>query len=56
MSLKHLKRFGNYVLGRQIGKGGFGEVRIATHKKSGAKRAIKYIKLSRATEAQKKEI
>ena len=36
----------NYDIGKLLGKGGFGEVRIAVHKQTKAKRAIKYIKLS----------
>ena len=48
MSLKHLKRFGNYVLGRQIGKGGFGVVFKANHIKTGSTVAMKVIDLSKA--------
>ena len=46
----------NYDIGKLLGKGGFGEVRVAEHKTTKVKRAIKYIKLSSASAQQRKEI
>jgi serine/threonine protein kinase len=33
-----------YTIGKTLGKGSFGEVKEATHNKTGLKRAVKFIK------------
>ena len=48
MSLNNLKRFGNYVPGEELGKGGFGVVFKANHIKTGSTVAMKVIDLSKA--------
>ena len=40
----------NYTIGKLLGKGGFGEVRVATDKRNGQERAIKYNKLNKMDE------
>jgi 5'-AMP-activated protein kinase catalytic alpha subunit len=41
--LKKGKVIGNYVLGRDLGKGTFGEVMVGTHSLTGEKVAIKVL-------------
>ena len=36
----------DYLIGKILGSGAFGEVRLCTHRKTGAKRAVKIIKKS----------
>ena len=36
----------DYLIGKVLGSGAFGEVRLCTHRKTGAKRAVKIIKKS----------
>ena len=36
----------DYLIGKILGTGAFGEVRLCTHRKTGAKRAVKIIKKS----------
>jgi serine/threonine protein kinase len=38
-----VKKVGNYMIGNQIGKGSFGDVRLATHIPTGCTVAIKII-------------
>jgi serine/threonine protein kinase len=40
----------NYNIGKVLGKGGFGEVRVGIDKRSQQARAIKYIKTSGVSE------
>ena len=36
----------DYLIGKVLGSGAFGEVRLCTHRKTGVKRAVKIIKKS----------
>ena len=53
MKIKYEDHTKHYDIGKQLGKGGFGEVREVTHKKTGKKRAAKYINTK---DADKEEI
>ena len=44
----------DYQIGKVLGTGAFGEVRIWTHRKSGIKRAVKIIKKSFIKEEEQK--
>jgi serine/threonine protein kinase len=41
---ENFKVYEEYEIGQRIGKGGFGEVRIVTHKLTNIKRALKIMK------------
>ena len=44
----------HYRIGKQLGSGGFGEVRICVHKQNGSQRAVKILKKSDMDEDEKK--
>ena len=55
-SASNKKSIGQYILGKTLGEGTFGKVRIATHVLTGEKVAVKVLEKDRVTEVRMRVI